>query len=129
VPVRVGSDLKQPQGLLDGSGTCTSGFALRSDLDWINLFEENQLRRADKNNQHQLLTNQTSDQKILREEKSADQSINNTRQFDSFRSDLSMMHNPIGKLEQPICSNLSNLTTVRVMNNQQINLAVSNPVI
>jgi hypothetical protein len=55
----------------------------------------NQLRRADKNNQHQLLTNQTSDQKILREEKSADQSINNTCQFDSFRSDLSTMHNPI----------------------------------
>jgi hypothetical protein len=44
--------------------------------------------KADKNNQHQLLANQTSDQKILREEKSADQSINNTRQFDSFRSDL-----------------------------------------
>jgi hypothetical protein len=40
-----------------------------------------------------------------------------------------MMHNPIGTLEQPICSNLSNLTTVRVMNNQQINLAMSNPVI
>jgi hypothetical protein len=55
----------------------------------------NQLLRADKNNQHQLLTNQTSDQQILREEKSADQSINNTRQFDSFRSDLSTMHNPI----------------------------------
>jgi hypothetical protein len=34
----------------------------------------NQLRRADKNNQHQLLTNQTSEQQILREEKSADQS-------------------------------------------------------
>jgi hypothetical protein len=50
-------------------------------------------------------------------------------QFDSFRSDLSTMHNPIRKLEQPICSNLSNLTTVRVMNNQQINLAMSNPVI
>jgi hypothetical protein len=41
------------------------------------------------------------------------------------RADL---QNPIDKL-QPICSNLFDLTTARMMNNQQINLAVSNPVI
>jgi hypothetical protein len=41
------------------------------------------------------------------------------------RADL---QNPIYKL-QPIYSNLFDLTTARMMNNQQINLAVSNPVI
>jgi hypothetical protein len=41
------------------------------------------------------------------------------------RADL---QNPIYKV-QPICSNLFDLTTARMMNNQQINLAVSNPVI
>jgi hypothetical protein len=38
------------------------------------------------------------------------------------------LQNPIDKL-QPICSNLSNLTMARMMNNQQINLAMSNPVV
>jgi hypothetical protein len=57
------------------------------------------------------------------------------------RAGSANLQNPIYKLQpiysnlqiaaklQPIYSNLFDLTTARMMNNQQINLAVSNPVI